>query len=609
MLAEYGVVSAPATPEPRQPIAIQTAKMPAALMHQSVQGFCDQKARVFAWIRRLKFNFRANDKNMKLAVLNLAAKHARPLRTRAISRAPALPNKYRVNNSADLFKVLDYIYGAYIPDKNGNLKFQNYFDVVGNFRFQSAKVAKQLKIPIRTFQRVLARLTALRLIDCRQKATQNDAGDYRGSGTWVTARADIYWMYLKEVEIQKSFTKAGRIPPETPTEILLGVPGVATTESRQIQPEKPVDSEPNGNDNIVISYISIMETPSVVPEAPDLDLPLSKKIYSRAGAPGALPPENSICVSGLSQQSSSPVGLPGDLSSVPAILTPKVVTGNQPQPGSLVKHQAAVAATNYDIPVAPIAPPTTALEVGCHILQQITRRIAEAFPEVELKLSHCAQIRSWMMRSTPLERMTFEDLDGILDDYSGGYKHLNAAGESCRLTLDWLLAAWPKLLKAYKHDQLRIQGADAAEHRIEMMSARAEAEFDAGVKHEINAINDIVAREGSDASYDPCFLIPRGRMIFSLIAFRELGLTARINELITDPWRLERLQSALKEAPVSALLARSAYPDLFALCSLEKSEWAAMKAQVKSDYQEKLLLKTEAEQWGLESNHNFGTLT
>jgi hypothetical protein len=260
-LAEYGFVSEPATSGSVQIETTSPGRLPAALMHPSVQRTCDQKAAVFAWVRELKFNFKANDKKMKLAVLNFAAKHARPLRTRAVSKAPGLPTKYRVNDSADKLKVLDFIYGAYTPDKRGFFKYMSFFDSVGNFRFETEKVAKQLKIPLRTLQRIMAKLTALRLIDRQQKATQNQAGEYRGSTMWVTARADIFLNYVNQENIRKTYERGGRILPETPTEMLLGVPGVEATESPKVQPEKPVDSEANGNDNIVISLSVIMEPP------------------------------------------------------------------------------------------------------------------------------------------------------------------------------------------------------------------------------------------------------------------------------------------------------------------------------------------------------------
>ena len=96
-------------------------------------------------------------------------------------------------------------------------------------------------------------------------------------------------------------------------------------------------------------------------------------------------------------------------------------------------------------------------------------------------------------------------------------------------------------------------------------------------------------------------------MLYSLIAFHLLGLNARVDEIVHELRRLERLREGMQEVPLDALLARDRYPDVIALCSIEKWTWNSMKDQVRREYQEQLRLKAEADSWNLPSRHDIIT--
>jgi hypothetical protein len=171
--SEYGLNSAEAAPSkmPQQQHCDENEsrpQLPDAVMHQTVQNICDQRARVFAWISRYQFSSRAKDRNVRRRILMLAMKNARPLRHRAASiPKPAQPT-YQIKPSLDVVRVLDFIYGVYTPDKNGNFQYESFFDAIGRFRFETKKIASQLDVSLRTLQRIVAQLTAMRLIDCTQ---------------------------------------------------------------------------------------------------------------------------------------------------------------------------------------------------------------------------------------------------------------------------------------------------------------------------------------------------------------------------------------------------------------------------------------------------------
>ena len=214
--AEYGVGADAAGPQgaptnaPHKHVGAR-GKIPSAAMHPSVQFNCDQKAHIFASVARMKYSFKANDKRNKLAVLKLASKNARPLRSRGSSGKKQLQSKYRPSFSDDLLRVLDWILGAYTPDRNGNLKYASYIDEVGRLRFETAKKSRQLEIPVRTLQRLLAKLRAMRLIDSTQAPRHDRNGEYSGSDTLVTPRADVYMNFLNEVLIQRSIDRASEL--------------------------------------------------------------------------------------------------------------------------------------------------------------------------------------------------------------------------------------------------------------------------------------------------------------------------------------------------------------------------------------------------------------
>ena len=520
--------------------------------------------------------------------------------------------------------MLDFIYGAYIPDKNGKLKHEAYFDPGGSLAINSKKVARQLNMPLRTFQRRLAKLRAMRLIDCSQMPKQDKRGDYVGSSTWVTARADEYWKLMEGVDRLKSLAKTGgglgedSVDNSQPTKVVGG------TQTDQDQAVKSTVSGCNGNDNIVICSSVFKETLILVPKAREVVLPAPDDLvsstengyYSRAGAPGALPPRNfnSFSERGIYPP---PTSQTGSAASATVPLNPATATSNpatinpgipevQPQPSAPTSYSD----DNQDSPpVAPIDAPASALEVGCPQFRKITQRLVDFFGQDELKLVHCRLVKSWITRSSPLERMTFENLDGVLLDHEGGHKRFHASGHSYRLSLDWLLQTWPQLLQNHMQEQLRFQDADAVGHKLEMMTARAESEFEANVQFELAAIATAVDRDGSDASYEPYFIQPHTRMIYAMIAFHQLGMATRIDEIIQYPRRLKRLQDVLVAKPFIALLARDKYPELFARCGLATWAWESMKQQEKQRYQELLKLKTDAEIWKLEPSHNIVTLS
>ena len=469
------------------------ARVPTAVMPTSIQNATDQRARVFHWVSKVKFDRRAGDKNMKLAVLTLAIVQARPLRKRTGSNPGSLLGKYRIKISLEMVRVLDYMFSAYTPDRNGKLKYESFFDAGGRFRFNSAKVAKQLDIPRRTLQRILAQLHAMRLLDCKQSSTQNLQGEYRGSTMWVTPRGDIYMQYLKEVIIEKSIKKAGGHEDEKPVADV-GAAAIGQEFPGQGPAQETPVLEASRNDNIVIPYNVLMETPTPLPKA-TIPLASPKKINnSWAGAPLALPPKFSNCVS----EGEKPVSVPdgqgaGSVSSAPP--SPGVTT----DPGKMNPPE-----TSSDDPVALIEAPASALAIGDASFQQVTRRVATAFPEAKLKPSHCHQLRAWMSRSSPLERLTYDDLDEILQEHESGCQRRSLDGKTYRLTLEWLIKAWPQILCELRHEQLESRHADSAEHCLKMMTTQAVPEFEARVRCEVQAIKLLLARDGSAASYDPC---------------------------------------------------------------------------------------------------------
>jgi len=603
-LFEYGItgedVSTSATPTAPEVTAVQyptmkpPPKLPAAVMPTSMQNACIQKARVFEWVSKIKFGKQASDKNLKRAVFMLAMKNARPLRKRAGSAPASVPNKYRPVISNDLMRVWDYVVSVYTPDKNGKYKHTSSFDGGGQFKFNTKKVAKQLDIPLRTLQRYLAKLDAMRLLDRYQIPTRNTKDEYRGSTIWILLRADVYMGYLRQVLIQRSIGKVARNDEDKPV-----VEAEVTVSEPEPQGENQASEtkglEGNRDDNVVISLCMLMEPPSSGFEKQETQSPStgssSFRDYSGAAAPAARPPQNFSFVSGKE----NPITIPAEAHPVSTPLSPSTPGDTTPAPGKV----AAPVAVPQDVitPVAPIDP-ATVLELGDLHFQALTRRLAKTFSETQLTVSHCHQLKSWMMRSSPYERMTYEDLDAILVEHESGCRFQSLTEKNYHLTLDWLVKAWPQILRKHRHEQLEQRNAGEAVHNLEMMTTRAEAEFEANIQNAVKCIYQNIVNNGSDKYCNAAKMFTGSNMLYGFIALHLMGKHDKVDEAVNPIW-LDCLKNGISESPLDALLARAKYPELMARCGFEQKDWNRMKEQVKEVYQRSIGLKAEAERWQL----------
>ncbi|MEI6078215.1 MAG: hypothetical protein WCS94_21730, partial [Verrucomicrobiota bacterium] len=250
-------------------------------------------------------------------------------------------------------------------------------------------------------------------------------------------------------------------------------------------------------------------------------------------------------------------------------------------------------------PVAPIETPASVFELGDKHFQQLTRRLARAFPETELTMAHCHQLMSWMSRSSPFERMTYDDLDAILVDHETGYMRQSFNGKPYYLKLDWLIKAWPQILREYRHEQLEKRGGNAAAHYLDLMTTRAEPEFEANVLHAAICIKQSIENHGTDKSCNPTMMFAGSNMLYGFIALPVLDMTESLLEVVNDPISLKVLRRGISETPLGALLARAKYPDLMALCGFEQADWNRMKERVINEYKHLIELKAEAEIWKL----------
>lgn len=578
-------------------------KLPAAVMHQAVQSACDHQARIFGAVQKLNFHLGANHRKNKLAILTLALRDQLPLRQRKGSKQNPPPRKYRARPSLDLLNTFDFIYGVYTPNKDGEFKYANYFDELGRFSLNTKKVSQQLNIPLRTFQRALAKLTAMRLIASTQDPKYDQRCEYAGSETWVTPRADVYLELYREVLAHKSRAKFPEPATENPTADLPETAG----ESAPNQPPEPSEIETAPNDKIDICSILIIKPPVTVPQSPSMEESGALGNHCGAAAPAALPP-----VVVFTHPADAPTATThgnevlADAPGVDPGITPVAAPASDVPPGqnaALSCKQAEDALAILPAPVATIDDPTAILAAGCQCFDKFAKRIAQSFPDCEFTTAHLYQLRSWLMRSSPLERMTFDELDDILWDHDQGGKFQNASGRHCSLTLDWLLKSWPKFLHELKQTKLGCAGAGAIDQKLELMTTQAEADFEKIINGELAQIRDFEAR---NVSRPLAFTIqPRNRFVYCLVAYHRLGMTAQIDEIVNDPELLGFLREGMDLDPFTTLQARQKYPNLFARCAIEAWFWNRLKNAVKKTYQNMLRLKSEAQRWKVKTQRKY----
>ena len=595
--SEYGIDAEGEAPVPSRDLQPEVYEsLPAAAMHPTVQKAIEQRARVFAWVRRYQFSSRAKDRNVKIKILSLAQEKARPLRHRAASRPEPIQKRYRVKPSLDLMRVLDYVFGAYTPDRTGKLKYEKFFDAIGQFAFDTQKVSRQLNIPIRTLQRIVAKLAAMRLIDCTQTPRLDQRGEYAGSKTWITARADLYLGLMNEISSQKPGGQAPDNRSQTPP--------VEASPASQNEPEKAEGLEPNRNDNIDICYYNIMETPSHVPAERELPVSSYADVFSGAGAPLALPPKKKF---------SKGKNIPPVVVSDPSLTSSAGPSADEhPASSSLATNQHSELAheasnsldnLNPQTPVPSLAEPFDALDVGCKVFQRFARRVQDAFTGTDLTLAQCQQLRSWTIRASQRERMTFEDLDEILSEFQANRIGIqDSHGKFYKLTVEQLLARWPQFLLVYQQKRLACLDVNAIDHILEMATTRAEAEFEAQVQHEIKILLD-------GLPYDACSRQPRELMIFAIVAFHRLSMTPLIDEIVKDHQKAAAMVEGMRRDPLSALMARQKYPTVFGLFAFPPWFWNQLRDDVRRGYQHLLELKTEAEVWGVQEQISYPTFS
>ena len=133
--------------------------------------------------------------------------------------------------------------------------------------------------------------------------------------------------------------------------------------------------------------------------------------------------------------------------------------------------------------------------------------------------------------------------------------------------------------------------ASTAAHFLELMTTRAEPEFEDYILHAVRCIKQRIRNSGSDVHCNPAAMFASQYRLYGFIACFLLGLDKKIHEAISDPIWLKSLKKGISEMPLDALLARAKYPELMSLCGFEQIDWEHMKESVIKQYKHLIELK------------------
>jgi hypothetical protein len=525
--------------------------MPRGTLHQTIQHACDQRAHWFAAADYLMFNKSCTKVN-KPKVFEYLRDHARPLRSHTATGQRYLPAGRRVYKiDSNLEKVFDFFFSVYKRDKTGKLKYEAYFDPAGRFELNPELRSRQLRMPLRTFQRCTATLVAMRVLERCQIPKEDRAGRPAGSRSLVIFRADVYSTALKNVLTQAKIDKL--------TPVIDPVEPQSEYDNQLIKPYV-CDGSRDATNGISIN-VSIA--------TPHLEVEMSDSSH-------------------LENEQKAVAAAPLALGSRFQETQPKV----DPQVSASLFDPAWTAGDTLN----------TLAEIGNHDFREISSLFIKTHFYEETTVQHLRELLSLTCRNSPYFRLCYSDFVTAIDNHNEGTL-LNAFGRP--YTRSSFLKAWPRILQQIRQEDLLSRDfhtVSSVDQCLDLMTTQAEIDFETNVQLEIRCYQTSVERQGTD--YNPFtatnFSHSSHRRMFIFVAFYRLGLAARLHELLTDSERVSMLHESMKLDPLSALMCKHKYPELFAFCNYQKQDWDYLRNQTKKRYQQLLQIKVKADIWGIE---------
>jgi hypothetical protein len=510
-------------------------RLPGYVMQSTEQAFCDRKGQANALALKYSCHVQAFSDNEMEKVSERAWNNRRPVKGRD-GQMKMLPNrKYRFRMSYYERKIYRHLKSIYTPDCRNHIKYYNSFDGYGRVKVTAEDISVTLRIPLRTVQRELVTLDAMRLLDRIWIPSKTDENTYVGSQSYLYLRLDIYLQIFDQLKEERESGES--------RENRLGTP----CEMREQSPVESTISEAHRDDNIVTCNTVTMETPSSSPK-PVID---SGLVFEKGEPEEPFGSDNLSLCKDITTFGQNPC-VPGNESCVPDILREDVLT------------------------------------FGDDLFRKFTSEIDTHYPgQLNENPKLLLQLRYWILRPSPKERMSFDDLHDVLSD--------NRAS-----SVKNLLEYWPLILRLYRVEQIECAGGYDADETIKSCSESvAPKDFVERMNYQVGQIIQRSFRETSPVrlgTYDPWFDAPGDRFAL-LAACSELGLTYSVDTVLDDPERLKQLREYARTNDFEALTFQHHYPQLANRFGFEKYDWNQMKRRIRKGYEQLLHNKAQAEMW------------
>lgn len=184
-------------------------RLPEYIMHSTVQAICDLEGRAITQALKYACHMRAFGDNEMEKVFERAWNDRRSVKGRDGQMKMLPDKKHRFQMSYNGRKIYRHLKSIYTPDCSNHIKYYNSFDGYNRVNVIAENIGSTLHIPLRTVQRELEKLDAMRLMDRTHVPAKKADGTYTGSQAYLQLRLDVYLQIYDQLKEEKKPVRAG----------------------------------------------------------------------------------------------------------------------------------------------------------------------------------------------------------------------------------------------------------------------------------------------------------------------------------------------------------------------------------------------------------------